>query len=137
MRDADVWGARTLDADQDLRLDLGPLALTLRAREDELWVAAEREADGSREPRPENGWERWAGSGASRVRLLPTLPDRPLVVAPEVPFHLAPGSRVRIYVRIPVWVTVRFEATPDAILFETPTAVLSDTWWGDFVSGEL
>ena len=132
-----VWGRRPLAESGDLRLDTGPLRLTLRRRADELWHAAERGAADPQSGVDPETWERWAGSDVSVVRVVPTLPDRPLVVAPEVPFHLTPGTRVRVYARIPVWVRVSFEHSPETPLFEIPTVVLSDTWWGDFVSGEL
>ena len=85
----------------------------------------------------EPDWTRWATASDGAVLLAPVLPDRPAVVVPEVPFHLPPGARARVYVRIPLWARLALADGPDVTLVEIPSIVMSDTWWGDFVSGEL
>ena len=74
------------------------------------------------------------------LRLLPVLPDRPLVVKPEHPFTLLRRASARIYMRIPTWIRVEAVEERDggaSVLAEIPTVHLSDTWWGDFQEGEL
>ncbi len=84
-------------------------------------------------------WSRWAPKeDLDELLLQPILPNRPLVLAPEVPFTLLPGARARVYVRVPL--TVRVQLHPrdgGTVLQEISTLNLSDTWWGDFVEGEL
>jgi hypothetical protein len=77
------------------------------------------------------------GSPAPVVGLRPGLPDRPLIVQPEVPFSLLPGAEARVFVRIPLRIRWRSCRSPAPILLRTlPTLELSDTWWGGFVEGE-
>lgn len=136
------WGAIALSAGASERLVIGPLALTLRRERDELWVHARREgAEGAEAPGGTAGadaWTRWVAAGNSiRTRVSPTLADRPVVVAPEVPFRLAPGITARIYVRIPLWARIALVGSSEIALLEEPTIVMSDTWWGDLSTGEL
>ena len=93
-------------------------------------------------PTPEDpGWSRWATPGGeTTVHLVPSFPDRTLVLQPERPFRLLPHAEARIFVRIPL--TVRFEvplpgSVPHLFLTEIPAIRMSDTWWGDFMEGEL
>ncbi len=160
----DPWEPRSIAEGESADIRFGPLELRLRRVQGELWLASRRdagwgtaaskggpdatgeagagggkrlgEADG---PEPETlDWTRWAAPGDSvGVRLAPSLADRPVVVAPETPFHLTPGATARIYVRIPLWVRVSIDSGSLATLLEVPVIVMSDTWWGDFSSGEL
>ena len=71
---------------------------------------------------------------------MPVLPDRALVVKPDHPFTLTRRARARVYMRVPAW--VRVEAVEEGggrpvRLAEVPTSPLSDTWWGDFLDGEM
>jgi hypothetical protein len=129
---ASVWGRHRVPDDTETRLKVGPLGLRLSRRVGELWVAAERQPPG-----PADEWMRWAAPPDFEVGGSPILPDRPVVVAPEVPFDLPPGARARIYVRIPLWARITFADGPDVTLSELPSIVMSDTWWGDFGHGEL
>lgn len=138
----DGWGVVPLDEGQTKRRRFGPLALHLRRSAGEVWVAHTQvpgdEADplgGDEENLP---WSRWAPRRlVSQVSLTPALPDRLVVVSPEVPFHLESGAEARIYVRIPLWVKVALGDGEASVLLEAPTSVLSDTWWGDPSEGEL
>jgi hypothetical protein len=127
-----VWGTHQIEEGADLRLEIGPLALKLRRMSGELWVSGAPAGDAA-----EGAWTRWAAPPEFEVAVLPTLPDRPAVVAPEVPFHLPPGARARIYVRIPLWARIAFADRPEVTLTEMPSIAMSDTWWGDLVEGEL
>lgn len=142
----DLWGDRTPPAPgETARVDVGPLRLWLRGVENELWLAFDRKShDGSDlpdEPPEDAEWSRWAMEHRPhRLRLTPVFPDRPLVVKPEHPFTLLRRADARVFMRAPVW--VRLEAVEESrgralLLTEIPTEVLSETWWGDFLEGEL
>lgn len=141
----DLWGERTLPRPDALeRVDVGPLTLWLRSLHNEIWVAHRQQGEqtGPPDEKPdEMDWSRWAlVDRPHRLRLRPVFPDRPLVVKPEHPFTLLRRAEARLYVRIPVW--VRLEAIEEGrgratVLTEIPTEPLSDTWWGDFLDGEL
>jgi hypothetical protein len=142
---SDLWGERPPPAAGETeRLVVGPLVIWLSAVENELWVThayAEEDEAAPEEPPEDAEWSRWAMKDVPhRVRVLPVFPDRPLVVKPEHPFTLLPRARARVYMRVPPW--VRLEAVDAArgrgtLLTEVPTERLSDTWWGDFLDGEL
>lgn len=86
----------------------------------------------------ETEWSRWAvPSDGETIRLLPAFPDRPVVVEPERPFHLTRGSRVRVYVRVPLHVRIQTGGPAPVTFARIPTVTLSDTWFGDFQEGEL
>jgi hypothetical protein len=140
------WGERSTPADgETLQVDVGPLTLWIKSVENEIWLASARGAGDGRS-RPEGPpddleWSRWAmRDEPHHLRITPCLPDRALVVKPDHPFTLTRRAQARIYMRVPAW--VRVEAVESAKgkpirLAEVATAPLSDTWWGDFLDGEL
>ena len=138
------WGSFVLEDGEERRAVLGPLTLHLERLGDEIRLAHSREgaAPDARPSRRGLEWSRWATrDGAAPLTLTPTFADRPLVVAPEEPFHLLAGASARIYVRVPLWVKV--ESGPPAgpegttTLATLPCIPFSDTWWGDTEEGEL
>ncbi len=143
---APPWGERPIPAHGEIqRLDIGPLTLWLKGLDNEVWLGFQR-AGGTPVPSgdvpPEDlDWSRWALSDAPhRLRLRPVLPDRLLVVKPEHPFTLLRKAKARVYMRVPAWVRVEAlvgSRNKGATLMEIPTEILSDTWWGDFLTGEL
>jgi hypothetical protein len=134
------WGVHTLEGTGTHRVELGPITFWLRARNGEIWVAhAATPAEGRSDPEPPDveSWVRWAAGGdVRRIRLVPAFPDRPLVVEPEPAFRLLRHAEARVYVRVPLWVRVQL-VEPAVTLVEVPTVPLSDTWFGDFIDGEL
>lgn len=139
--EADPWRAHELPEDEDLRLRVGPLRIRLVRSSGEVWLAHARGEEGpDAAPLGDDAveWHRWAVPAAvTGVRLVPVFPDRPLVAEPEDTFHLVRGARVRVYVRVPLWVRLELEGTDGSHLTELPSVVLSDTWFGDFMEGEL
>lgn len=147
---AGPWGRHALPADHSLAIRVGPRELWLRAAEGEIQVAqgdalapgtAVRPGDQRPEPPEEVEWSRWATpQGETEVDLRPALPDRTVVLKPERAFRLLPRAEARVYVRVPLW--VRIELPPASggdplLLDEIPSLAMSDTWWGDFMEGEL
>lgn len=152
------WGTHTPSAGSVLPLRIGLRDVWLRSEKGELRIAAaalpppegrlgreEAAARGSVEPpagEPPDGveWSRWAlPSNAGDLMLTPALPDRTLVLEPESPFRLLPRAEARVYVRVPLWIRIELPLRDGTVLplDELPTQALSDTWWGDFMEGEL
>ena len=135
------WGRHRLPARGPFSLTLSTLTVFVEYRDQELWVATANRAEGSPPPSmdsPELEWSRWAASNApEELEIVPTLPDRSLVLRPENPFHLLPGARARVFVRLPIWLQVRLPGSKNAVVAEAPTRVLSDTWWGSPAEGNL
>ncbi len=115
--------------------ELGTLNLRVRREPDEAWVHASN--DGLQPAGPD--WTRWSLERESRIEVLPVLPDRPVVVSPELPFYLPPQGIARVFVRVPLF--VRLDSIDPSgnrqSLGEFPTVVLSDTWWGGYTEGAL
>jgi hypothetical protein len=83
------------------------------------------------------GWRHYLTSGASRVQPVPVLPDRPLVVRPDRPLTILPGESSQFFLQIPVWFRLNSLAERPVRIFEEPLSILSNTWFGDPVTGEL
>ncbi len=89
--------------------------------------------------KPENlTWNRYIyKSELNIIRFVPYLPDRPVVVDPESPIRILPDNSALFFVSIPSWIRI-FTGTQEKImLLEVPAEVLSNTWFGDPMEGEL
>lgn len=130
---------------------VGPLEVAARRVADE-WHALtclNPEAEDA-EPGPAPAWtpagdppdteevRRWLVGDPAPLAILPAMPDRPLVVRPAASLSLLPGSAGSFRVAIPCWARfglVRGDGV--TTLEETPTVVLSDTWYGTPFDGLL
>lgn len=150
---AEPWGHHALEPGDARSIRLGPLDLRVRLQGEEIWVAhapgdwtgrrktsaappgEAPSAAGAGEPEE---WVRWPVPAATDgVVLSPLYPDRPVVLEPESSFRLLPRAEVRVFVRVPLWVRVAAAAEEARPLADLPSVVLSDTWWGTPVEGEL
>lgn len=114
---------------------------------DEVDPAFPTPSRGPDDPDPNPSWSRWAlPRDEGHLRLRPCLPDRALVLQPEAPFVLLPRASARVFVRVPLWLRLEWmnpspddrpDPPPGTILTEVPATVLSDTWWGEPMDGEL
>jgi hypothetical protein len=130
---------------------LGPLQIWLDKDLSELKISESRLADSEMS---QNGWEmlskplekcqkpdstnwmRWiVPEGEMIIKFVPVMPDKPVVVRPESPIQILPGSRALFYVSIPLW--LRITTKKDVTLTEIPTLPLSNTWFGEPLTGEL
>ena len=77
----------------------------------------------------------WARSGG-QLRVLPCLPDRPLVLLPESPVQVGPDDALSFTIALPAWLHVAVDGGP--LLCEAPAERPPETWLGtDTRSGEL
>jgi hypothetical protein len=83
------------------------------------------------------GWRHYLTRGDSVVQPVPVLPDRPLVVRPDRPLTILPGESSQFFLQIPVWFRLTCTADRPVRIFEEPLFILSNTWFGDPVNGEL
>ncbi len=83
-------------------------------------------------------WNQYIADKHSTLHLVPTPPDRPVVIKPEVPFTIMAGTNLDIYIKIPLWIQLYSSSVkPENLLFEIVTTELSSTWFGDPTNGEL
>jgi hypothetical protein len=71
------------------------------------------------------------------ARLIPVMPDRPVVVKPEAELKIAKNAEAIFFIRIPMWLTLCTGTNYSDILYEIPSVVLSNTWFGEPNEGEL
>jgi hypothetical protein len=67
------------------------------------------------------------------ARLVPALPDKPVMTRPEARIEIAPRHKGLFYVTVPVWARAEVFGAAGArplSLCEHPTRVLSRTWFG-------
>ena len=148
----DIWAVkRELDADRLYRVQIGPLVLWFRRGHDEIHIATERLstelADESEttsftcihESEPLNlEWHRWVvGELCRQIMVLPVMPDRPVVVRPELPVKIPKDQEALFFVSIPVWARIVAKKQEHTILCEEPSVIRSNIWFGDLMSGEL
>ncbi|MCB1237459.1 MAG: DUF432 domain-containing protein [Verrucomicrobiae bacterium] len=136
-----AWGECALEDGEIRRFSIGRLTLHCRRDGDEILLASEKDDD-SRPNDTDLLWYRWAvKEGVTTLHLAPRLPDRPVVVGPEQPFHVAPGAEARIFVMVPLVAAVELSSGGNAdepvVLREFPTETLSQTWFGELEDGEL
>jgi hypothetical protein len=142
------WGPVDLPEGRSIARRIGPRDLWLRLDQGEVRLADAPAPSGSDEADalPPDGveWSRWAlppspDSAPPRVTLRPAFPDRALIVQPDTPFSLLPRAEARVFVRVPLDIRVEVETTTgESVALRTiPAVALSDTWWGDFLEGEL
>lgn len=141
-----LWKPHTIGQDQTLDLYLGSLHLWIHRGKKEWYIAHETEPDSNERCSasisdspflPDRDWTRWIlDDHIKHIQLKPQLPDRPLIVRPEMPMCLMPKQSVQFFIGIPVWLAITFGAKHEKAI-EIPTTTLSNSWFGQFTEGEL
>ncbi|MGB2806737.1 MAG: DUF432 domain-containing protein [Sedimentisphaerales bacterium] len=150
MMDMELWQPHRIQQGQCLEAQVGPLKLWLRRKGDELHIAVGRQTDSddltkaiapqlaSEQEPADLDWGRWiVREEMNTFQLLPIMPDRPVVVHPELPVKIPNGHEALFFVSIPVWVRVLVGEKKPIDLCEMPVLILSNTWFGDPMSGQL
>ncbi len=135
-----IWGEHEIPIEQIDSFTLGDLHFWCKRTKNEIQIAYLRNISMKDLPEPpENAtWSRWAlKKEHPSVRITPLFPDRPIVVKPESPFKVNLGVQARIYTRVPIWIKFELVNRESTKLLEIPTVVLSNTWFGSFMEGEL
>ncbi len=136
-----VWSQHECEAGRIYACSVAQLRLWLLRSPQGWQVAARHEAESVFVPLHVTqaaveafDWHRFVTpSAASAVRLVPVLPDRPVMTRPEARIEIAPRHKGLFFVTIPVWVRVEvsgLDAQRPMALSEHPTHVLSKTWFG-------
>ncbi|MBT8042711.1 MAG: DUF432 domain-containing protein [Pontiella sp.] len=142
----EIWTPHAVEREQALELGLGPLRVWIHRGQQEWHIAHETEpgydercsVSVSNAPFcAERDWTRWIlDDQVQRIQLKPQLPDRPLIVRPEMPMCLMPKQSVQFFIGIPVWLSITF-GTKHGQAIEIPSMTLSNSWFGPFTEGEL
>lgn len=142
----EFWKPHAIEQDQTLEVCVGSLHTWIHRGEKEWRIAHEMQSEGSERCsawisesafRTDLDWTRWIlEDRVGRVQLKPQLPDRPLIVRPEMPMCLMPKQSVQFFIGIPIWLAITFGAKHE-LAIEIPTQPLSNSWFGQFTEGEL
>jgi len=139
------WGSFEVAEDATARWQIGPLSVYVHRRAREWRVAhlieggdARLAHDADVSAPAELTFARYAAvRSTSALALLPMVADRPIVSRPDLAFHLLPDEEVVVWMSVPVWLRIT-AGSEVAVLLDTPTQPLSDTWFGpDTTTGEL
>lgn len=81
--------------------------------------------------------QRWVGNPKQfEISILPSLPDRPLVVRPESELKLLPKCEGFFRINLPLFISLK-DPEKKAVIAEIPVYILSNTWFGETVFGQL
>ena len=143
------WGDYEVGVKQTLRWQIGPKTLWI-TRGDKEWRVTTTEgqdpldnrlsiAEEAEEPVGDDvDARRFALRGEScTIRLVPALPDRPLIVKAARPFFVPTMEEVTLFVSAPLWLRV-YAGEGSTELVDVALTQPSDTWFGpNTMSGEL
>ncbi|MBW6515023.1 MAG: DUF432 domain-containing protein [Candidatus Cloacimonetes bacterium] len=116
-------------------LKISESRLTEEEMIEEDWEQISRKAEKC-DPLDSSNWKRWiVPEEPLKLKFIPVMPDRPVVVRPESAIQILPGNKTRFFVSIPVWVRIATEK--DETLTDIPTLIPSNTWFGEPLTGEL
>lgn len=142
------WGPITIGPGASRCLRLGPMRLWLGRDAHAIRLAWS--TDESTGPWPAGAWLasdeafppetaetlRLVVPGDERVRLMPTLADRPVVARARQSLLLPPASDAIGYVSTPLWISIC--SADGSVLWERPCLPMKQTWFGpDTLSGDL
>jgi hypothetical protein len=143
-----LWKTYTLAENVIHAARIGPLRIRIKYFNKDCYIATDRpdgppdvcgfiEEQGVEE-QESISWERWMlGSSVKQAGIVPVMPDRPLVIRPDMTTRIPSGHTVSFFITIPVWVRITSGEKNPIQLCEIPIVILSDSWFGDIPSGEF
>lgn len=143
-----IWEPITIEKNRPYFWQIGTFKLWIKKIDDELLLSYEQSSEGEEsqtlitaEPQEDTenlAWNRFVIKDESNVlQLVPALPERAVVVNSESPVKILPGNGALFFISIPIWVQVYAGEKKKTLISEIPTIVLSNTWFGDPMNGEL
>lgn len=143
MKNKSIWHDYNISKNGLFYSNIGELKMWCRLMPEEVHVAYEHTSGdpnpSSPQRPPENIlWSRWPFKNENRIiQLVPLLPDRAVVIKPDASFRILKHKQVKVCARVPVWVQINIVSNDVFYLTEFPSVVLSNTWFGSFLEGEL
>ena len=91
-----------------------------------------------RDEKPDSSdWRHYLHTEVSPLQPAPVMPDKPVVARPDRALTLLPGQNALFFLGIPVWFLLSTSGPKPTRIFEEPLCVMSKTWFGDPITGEL
>ena len=138
-RPAPLWGPLQVPERQVRHRQIRRRRLWIR-NETDRWLYA-TDLDGSRtveaissEARKPDTlpWNSIIGISNESAKLLPALPDQPVLLKSSHPVQILPAARLKLVLAVPIWIQLSGTVT----VFDLETDPLSRTWFGDPLAGE-
>jgi len=137
------WGLFKLEIEQNKEWHIGPLKLIIRRLINEWQIAHESNEnfdstdfsweinDTDQQPESFKNNSRYILNDSSgQLIITPKLADRTIVTRPNIPFNLAAGEEITLYVSSPLWIELDAGSTIVKPLTSIAIQRLSDTWFG-------
>ena len=143
MKNQSIWQNYKIQKDGLFFSNIGDLKMWCRFMQGEIQIAYEHDPGNGKSAAPQNPpddilWSRWPLKVNNRIiQLVPLLPDRAVVIKPESPFRIIKSEQVQVYTRVPIWVQMNVINNEVLHLTDIPSTVLSNTWFGSVLEGEL
>ncbi len=140
------WSEFQFDTPVCQRYQIGPLKMWIHGDGHEWMVSYTHSPDdrhilelGIKDEKPEDlQWTQIIVRNPDRViRFFPVMPDRAVVVRLRNPTKIEKDGECVLFVFIPVWVRIFVGRDSTEGILDLPSVMLSNTWFGDTVSGEL
>lgn len=140
-----MWKKHTIESDTNYILALGELKILVKKSGKEWLIKSDINTDYSgnefattQENLPESDCKVIISDKNNGLSILPALPDKPLVIRPEMELKLQPKSSIQLKLQIPVWVQLYHGSIKtENRIHEESTKALSKTWIGEPDNGLL
>lgn len=138
----EFWGEAELAEGEERSFQFGGLTLGVRREGNEFrtrrsLAGEERKIASPTLLEDDDGWKRWVfSSETSKLRLVPRISERSIVVAPRDQFHLMRGVETTVFIVLPLWVGLE-DAVSGQALSSLPTRSLARGWFGSRTAGEI
>ncbi len=136
---SDWWGERHLQLEQKVSWDLGSLVINITRLDSEYDIHFSYTGKPSGSPSLDNNLQLGAGEGEKlrfacektlgKVKLQPTMADRPVVARPIDPVLLLPNQKTTLYISTPIWIAVYLDDNEIPAL-DIPVIEITSTWFG-------
>lgn len=144
MKYAGLWDPIKIEIDETISIQLGSLNLWIHRGEQEWYIAFEHRATEMERlsvsrcrEMADLEWTRWMiNERVDEIKLHPCMPDRPVIVRPEMPISLLPKQSVQFFIGVPIWIGISLDDRFHNIT-EIPSMILSNSWFGPTTEGEL
>lgn len=142
-----LWNSLPFSGSEPIHYQFGPLSVWIQKIENDFILYLKRTSTEEIRcsvgtgniPADLKASDRFAYDGEfEAIQAVPMLPERSIVVRPENPLKIISGQKTLFFVSIPL--TIRFELLQGphrTTLVDIPTQVLSNTLFGDTMTGEL
>ena len=141
-----MWNKITLEKDLRYSLGIGDLLMWVSNSDKEWKVSYNRVNEPTPEFSPlnvsmdaaEKDWITIVADKNRSLNIVPSLPDRPVVIKPLNEFKILPKSNTQLFIPIPVWLQL-YAGTEkkERLIMELPSEELSSTWVGEADNGIL